>query len=68
MTRTLDGIALTDDQVLGWQAILRETGGNEGVADMVFALCHVHDSERWVPLDLFEMVERDSARQQSGEP
>lgn len=58
--KTIDGIALDEDQMREWEAIRAETGA-DGLADQVFGLCYVHDDERWVPLDLFEMAERDPA-------
>lgn len=58
--KTIDGVALDEDQTNEWTAI-REEVGSDGLADQVFGLCYVHDDARWVPLDLFEMAERDPA-------
>lgn len=61
MTRTVEGVTLDGAQLAEWDAI-RQESGSDNLADQVFALCHVHDGDRWVPLDLFEMAERDPAR------
>jgi hypothetical protein len=55
--RAVQQVALTESQQRQVEAWARELG-SVPLAESLFALSHVHDGTRWVPLDLFRTAEQ----------